>query len=63
MEKITTPIMVCKYGLHLASLFLLIFCLLNYKLVFDVLMIIICIKKKMNLFFFFLNFRLGIQFF
>ena len=29
--------MVCVYGLYLASLFLLIFCLPNYKIAFDVL--------------------------
>ena len=34
MEKITIP-MVYEYGLHLASLFLFIFCLLNYKIIFD----------------------------
>ena len=45
MEKITIS-MFCEYGLRLASLFLLIFCLLNYKIVFDVLIIIMYSKKK-----------------
>ena len=47
MSKITIP-MVCVYGLHLSSLFLLICCLPNYKIVLTVLIIIMYSKKKKN---------------
>ena len=50
------------YGFHLASLFLLIFCLLNYKIVFVFLIIIYLKKKKLFysfFFFFFIHFRVS----
>ena len=57
MEKIAIPLFFCEYGLHLASLFLLIFCLPNYKIVFDFLVLMYSKIKNDFIRFFFLIFE------
>ena len=49
MEKFSIQPLVCECGLHLATLFLLIFCLPNYKIV-SVVLIIMYLKKKNDFF-------------